>query len=367
MAKKMPTNDTRFTCASCSPEEPLLHTEFYKSRNVMHKSGYFPYCKKCMIKYIVEKIEVLRPDIVTCIFLASRKFDFPFDKKYALSVQRRYESGELDEDKVLGAYSTCINSGYLQKTFSFELSEGATVKIDKDQSFIYDDEDTPTGSLEYGRGWQDKRSEIIKLLEGFDPFIDAQERDKPFLYEGLMPYLNDSQVIEDRFKLLSICSILRAFKQVSDIETKIEAISCKPKFTSVDATSLNTLVNVKKSLNGTISQIAKDNEISLKYKTSNETASSDFTGMQKVYEKLDIASAEVNLIDQKTSESMKRIADISNASIVEQLHFDDKDKADMFKELRDKFVRLQEEYDNLLEEDRLFKKKLVSKGVDINV
>ena len=67
----------------------------------------------------------------------------------------------------------------------------------------------------------------------------------------------------------------------------------------------------------------------------------------------------VNMFDIRTSECMKQIADLSNQSIMEQLTLDSNDYSEMVKEQRDMIMRLQTESDELLEENRMLKNKII--------
>ena len=65
------------------------------------------------------------------------------------------------------------------------------------------------------------------------------------------------------------------------------------------------------------------------------------------------------MFDIRTSECMKQIADLSNQSIMEQLTLDANDYAEMLKEQRELIGKLQSESDELSEENRMLKNKVI--------
>ena len=85
------------------------------------------------------------------------------------------------------------------------------------------------------------------------------------------------------------------------------------------------------------------------------------------------AWAELNAFDIGTCEGMKQVADISNASIIKQLHLDESDYTEMLAQQREMLVKLQTQADKKTEEARILlrenidlKRFIEDKGIDIS-
>ena len=88
---------------------------------------------------------------------------------------------------------------------------------------------------------------------------------------------------------------------------------------------------------------------------------------------MDLRSAENNAFDIGTCEGMRQVADISNASIMKQIHLDENDYTEMLGQQREMIVKLQREADENAEKARILLRENVDlksfiqdKGIDIS-
>ena len=122
---------------------------------------------------------------------------------------------------------------------------------------------------------------------------------------------------------------------------------------------MKELSATKKQLQDSISKLAEDNKLSSAY--NDEKGAGKHTLSQKMKDMTadGYEAIKVNMFDIRTSECMKQIADLSNQSIMEQLTLDGNDYAEMLKEQRGLIGKLQSESDELSEENRMLKNKII--------
>ena len=95
--------------------------------------------------------------------------------------------------------------------------------------------------------------------------------------------------------------------------------------------------------------------------------------LKKKLKELNLREAELNAFDIGTCEGMRQVADISNASIIKQLHLDESDYTEMLAQQREMITKLQQQADTKTEEARILlrenldlKSYIQSKGLDIS-
>ena len=120
--------------------------------------------------------------------------------------------------------------------------------------------------------------------------------------------------------------------------------------------NIDTLSATKRTLVSSINQIAKENGLSDSSGSSTISAST-LTKKMKELAADDFKAIQVNTFDINTCDAMRKIADLSNQSIMEQLSFENSDYMEMVKEQREMIEALREERDTLKEENRNLKNK----------
>ena len=84
----------------------------------------------------------------------------------------------------------------------------------------------------------------------------------------------------------------------------------------------------------------------------------------KEMEKHDFEEIKVNLFDIKTSEAFRQIDEISNTNISNQLTLDNNEYSDIVKEQRDLIRKYESSIDELKEENRKLKNRIIDLEID---
>lgn len=215
------------------------------------------------------------------------------------------------------------------------------------------------------------RKDVIRLI-GYDPFDKEAEEDKPLLYAQLIGYIDMSGDNEDMTRILDSIEIVRGYLQLQ----KLNDMSAKA-FSNLSKTGqsgeIKNYMDTKKKVADVISQLAEQSCISMKHNKNASKGENTFAGKIKKLKELNLREAELNAFDIGTCEGMKQVADISNASIIKQLHLDESDYTEMLAQQRDMIVKLQELADTKTEEARILlrenldlKSYIESQGLDIS-
>ena len=215
------------------------------------------------------------------------------------------------------------------------------------------------------------RKDVIRLI-GYDPFEKEAPEDQPLLYAQLIGYIDMSGDNEDMTRVLDSIEIVRGYLQLQ----KLNDMSAKA-FASLSKTGqsgeIKNYMDTKKKVADVISQLAEQSCISMKHNKNASKGENTFTGKIKKLKELDLREAELNAFDIGTCEGMKQVADISNASIIKQLHLDESDYTEMLAQQREMLVKLQTQADTKTEEARILlrenidlKKFIEEQGIDIS-
>lgn len=215
------------------------------------------------------------------------------------------------------------------------------------------------------------RKDIVRLI-GYDPFEKEAPEDKPLLYAQLIGYIDMSGDNEDMTRVLDSIEIVRGYLQLQ----KLNDMSAKA-FATLSKTGqsgeIKNYMDTKKKVADVISQLAEQSCISMKHNKNASKGENTFTGKIKKLKELNLREAELNAFDIGTCEGMRQVADISNASIIKQLHLDESDYTEMLAQQREMIVKLQRQADTKTEEARILlrenldlKSYIQSQGLDIS-
>ena len=138
-----------------------------------------------------------------------------------------------------------------------------------------------------------------------------------------------------------------------------EAMNVELAKEDVDDAKVSKLTSAKSSLLSSIATIAKDNNISSNYNKNSSQGQDSISSMMKEMEKNGFEEIRVNLFDIKTSEAFKQIDSISNENIANQLTLDSSEYSDMVKEQREMIKNFESELEQLKEENRNLKNKVI--------
>lgn len=205
-------------------------------------------------------------------------------------------------------------------------------------------------SQEVSNEFEKNRKDVIRLL-GYDPFEGEKLEDQPLLYSQMLGYLdNGGDSNDDMMRTSSAITIVRGFSQQAKIDDKIAKAMAN---SNVNASELKTLLDAKKNLSATISQLAEQSCLSLKHNKNASKGENTWTGKIKKLKDIDLRDAEVNGFDIGTCRGMQQVLEISDASILKQLALDESEWSDMVAEQRKAIVDLQTQRDTYREINRI--------------
>ena len=215
------------------------------------------------------------------------------------------------------------------------------------------------------------RRDVIRLI-GYDPFENETDEDKPLLYAQLIGYIDMSGDNEDTTRILDSIEIVRGYLQLQ----KLNDMSARA-FANLSKTGnsgeIKNYMDTKKKVADVISQLAEQSCISMKHNKNASKGENTFTGKTKRLADMKLREMENNAFDIGTAAGMRQVADISNASILKQLHLDENDYTDMLSKQRELLVKLQRQADENAEKARILlrenvdlKKYIKEQGIDIS-
>lgn len=346
--------------------------DFYVCTDPLIASKVAPICKRCARKLALrtDKNGVEHECTKDSMKLALRYLNKPFlDIVWDASVQEHENlAAGLNKSSPATAYFKNIQMvNYIGMTY--QDSDMFKVPV------IYDDEKTirTEHSDEIVTAYEQNKKDAIRLL-GYDPFDKEALSDQPFLYSNLVGYLDASEdANEDRMKLSSIIEIVKDFNHIEKINDIIAKLMADFNNIERNIATIKNLEDTKNKITNSILNLAKDNGISLKHSVNSSKGENTWTGIVKKLKEMNLRDQEVNLYDVEYSAGLSQVADISNASIMKQLKFDENDYNDMVLQQRaliDKYKKSADEFEEkariLMRENTDLKQLISSKGIDIS-
>ena len=375
--KKTAADDKKYLCHYCLKEKK--RTEFYVSTNPLVMSGITFVCKDCVRKIALDWDDN-RNEFGACtkktVMEALEIIDRPFlnnlwDSSYA---EWANQEGQIRRPTIWDAYIKNVSmpqyrgmrwrDGDIFNTFVEDAKQVAALEIGNKEAA-----QTLIDSQEVSNEFEKNRKDVIRLL-GYDPFEGEKLEDQPLLYSQLIGYLDLGGDNEDMMRTSSAITIVRGFLQQAKLDDKIAKVMAN---TNANASEMKTLLDAKKNISATISQLAEQSCLSLKHNKNSSKGENTFTGIVKKLKEINLRDAEVNAFDIGTSEGMRQVADISNASIIKQIRLDENDYNDMLIKQREMLIKLQEKADQsdetariLLRENIDLKKFIEEHNIDIS-
>jgi len=192
--------------------------------------------------------------------------------------------------------------------------------------------------------------DCIRLL-GYDPFLGYGVLDQKYLYNELIPYL-DEDTLEDPFKIGVVIQIVINNNQIRKANMSINNLSSDNQSMVKNSKDIIALTDMTTKWNQQNDRLSKENNIALKHRGGSGSKNSTLGSLMKNLRELGFEKAEHNYYDMKKAYGMKFSADISHQSIIDIIHFDDNDKNIVFKNQREELQKLQEKELDYREEIR---------------
>ena len=375
--KKTAEDDKRYLCAHCAKEKKK--SEFYVSTDPRVMIGITSICKECVRK-IALAWDDNRKEFGMCtkqtVMNALEYIDRPFLNKLwdASYAEWANQETQLRRTTIWDAYIKNVamtqyrglrwRDGDIFQTYIEDAKQIAAMEVGR-----VENAQTLIDSQEVDGEFVKNRKDVIRLL-GYDPFEGEKLEDQPLLYSQLIGYLDLGGDNEDMMRTSSAITIVRGFLQQAKLDDKLAKVMAN---TSANPSEMKTLLDAKKSLNATITDLAEQSCLSLKHNKNASKGEDTFTGVIKRLKEMDLRDAEVNAFDIGTAEGMRQVADISNASIIKQIRLDENDYSEMLIQQREMITKLQERADQneetariLLRENLDLKRFISEQGIDIS-
>ena len=359
----------KFLCYCCGDTKP--RSKFYTSTDPFNSVKLTCYCKECLERIARNYNSTTKQfgDVTKqSLMLACERADVPYlDKLWDASYNEVHDpSLKQPKTNVWAAY---IKNVKMPQYNGMRWRDGDLFKEKEEE--IHSETTTLPQNQEVLEEYEKNRKDVIRLI-GYDPFDKEAEEDKPLLYAQLIGYIDMSGDNEDMTRILDSIEIVRGYLQLQ----KLNDMSAKA-FSNLSKTGqsgeIKNYMDTKKKVADVISQLAEQSCISMKHNKNASKGENTFAGKIKKLKELNLREAELNAFDIGTCEGMKQVADISNASIIKQLHLDESDYTEMLAQQRDMIVKLQEQADTKTEEARILlrenldlKSYIESQGLDIS-
>lgn len=356
--KRAITDDKKYLCPYCLKEKK--RSEFYVSTDPKVLTGITSMCKDC-VKKIALAWDDNRQEFGACtkktVMDALEYIDRPFLENLWNSSYAEWadDTSQKRRTTIWDAYIKNVamtqyrgmrwRDGDIFNTYVEDAKQVAA--LDSGNKELAQ---TLIDSQEVNNECEKNRKDVIRLL-GYDPFEGEKIEDQPLLYSQLIGYLDSGgDGNDDIMRTSSAITIVRGFSQQSKIDDKIARAMAN---TSVNTSELKALLDAKKNLSATISQLAEQSCLSLKHNKNASKGENTWTGKIKKLKDMDLRAAEVNGFDIGTCRGMQQVLEISDASIMKQLALDESEWSDMVAEQRQTIVTLQKERDVYREINRL--------------
>ena len=356
--KNTSADDRKYLCPYCLKEKKK--GEFYVCTDPKVLTGITSMCKDC-VKKIALNWDENRQEYGACtkksVMDALEYIDRPFLENLWNSSYAEWanQDAKLRRTTIWDCYIKNVSminyrgmrwrDGDIFNTYVEDAKQVAALESGNKESA-----QTLIDSQEVGNEFEKNRKDVIRLL-GYDPFEGEKLEDQPLLYSQMLGYLdNGGDSNDDMMRTSSAITIVRGFSQQAKIDDKIAKAMAN---SNVNASELKTLLDAKKNLSATISQLAEQSCLSLKHNKNASKGENTWTGKIKKLKDIDLRDAEVNGFDIGTCRGMQQVLEISDASILKQLALDESEWSDMVAEQRTAIVDLQMQRDTYREINRI--------------
>lgn len=356
--KNTSADDRKYLCPYCLKEKKK--GEFYVCTDPKVLTGITSMCKDC-VKKIALNWDENRQEYGACtkksVMDALEYIDRPFLENLWNSSYAEWanQDAKLRRTTIWDCYIKNVSminyrgmrwrDGDIFNTYVEDAKQVAALESGNKEAA-----QTLIDSQEVSNEFEKNRKDVIRLL-GYDPFEGEKLEDQPLLYSQMLGYLdNGGDSNDDMMRTSSAITIVRGFSQQAKIDDKIAKAMAN---SNVNASELKTLLDAKKNLSATISQLAEQSCLSLKHNKNASKGENTWTGKIKKLKDIDLRDAEVNGFDIGTCRGMQQVLEISDASILKQLALDESEWSDMVAEQRKAIVDLQTQRDTYREINRI--------------
>lgn len=344
----------KYLCPYCEAEKNKK--DFYNSSDPMVKTGITSMCKECAQK-MARNYDERTGDYGDCTRQSVQdtleRLDKPFIESVWISATTELNTSGSKVGKDLWSIYIRLISGPNYKMLRWR--DGDLYDVFKSEEVSDNElvEAEISRNQQIREEYKKNRDDVIRLI-GYDPFLSEAEKDKPLLYSQLIGYLDTSgDSNDDMMRTSSAISIVRGFLQLERIDDMIANIMKDPMKAANNVGTMKSLQEMKQKVNSTVTNLAAESCLSLKNNKNASKGENTWTGKIKKLKDLNLREAEVNGFDIGTCRGMQQVMDLSNASILKQLHLDESEYSDMLAEQRQMITNLNKERDDYKEVSRI--------------
>lgn len=335
--KRLPGFQKIFVCYCCGKEYSKQETNFFKRSSSPFwesNNGFFPVCRSCCEK-IYEEL-VTRHGEKNALHIMCHYLDLPFREKMYTDMSAL---GKVE----LGKFIRATGMKSINKTYVDFLLEKDMVKPGEE-----DAREEPTTKLNPTE--RQNKAYCIQTV-GYDPFAGANftDEDRRYCFNVLAGYCDADGVSEDGHKLQCVVEMTIMHLQNKKMDDEINQ---ELRLAAPNEGRIAKLTSAKTSVLSSITKMAQDNNISSQYNKNKRYGQGTMSDKIKEIADSGFEAIKVNLFDIKTCDAMRQIADLSNASLIEQLSLDENDYISIIKEQRESVQELSGKVDRLSEENR---------------
>lgn len=369
-------------CSYCKVEKRL--TDFYISKNPLFAADErVPICKECISKASLnEDGSINELELNKILKIIDRPYykdliessikSFKKEHSYIDDEDVRYYGKEIlqkyftliamrqDRDK---SYEESEREGFVHQTSNTAQStkdkiarKYADIKNEKNGKPL-DEDEQEIKEVKLSKKDKQNMKYVISVI-GYDPFEDVglNDVDKKYCYNTLASYCDTDGIVEDGHKIQGVIEMTMLYCQCKKIN---EAMNLELDKEDANEAKIQKLTTSKSTLLSSAATIAKDNNISAQYNKNTNQGKNSLTSKMKEMEENGYEKIKVNFFDIKTSEAFRQIDEISNNNIANQLTFDTNEYSEIVKEQRELIKKFERDIDELREENRNLKNKLL--------
>ena len=326
----------------CGLEKP--ESQFFRSNSKLwaQTDHTVLFCKDCVTKHF-ENLKTRYKSEEIALKAICGIMDWPYNP----GVYQNVIEGSVEFS--VGVYARQLQMRqYRGKVFVHSLVEG---ELDKKQDEVRTEKEAR---------WSKKDRQNMNYalsVVGYDPFDGSMTADdRRYCFNILAGYCDSEGIREGGHKRQAAIQMTQLHLQCRKLDDMINEELLRG---SPDESRIKTLSETKQKFINSISSLAKDNNLASSYNNSSKAGRNTFSSKMKEIADAGIEQIRVNLFDIETSAAMRQVADISNQSILEQLSFQASDYADMVKEQRSMLRDANDKLDQLEEENRMLKNKVI--------
>lgn len=343
--------ENSYTCLVCQQDKS--ESQFYLARssplwNASQQRVLF--CKDCINKLYDEYSSKYGDE--TALLIVCYMMDYPFLKDV-------YSDMKTAGSFVLGTYIKNLNLGrHKGKNFASTIIDGGLF------TSVEEIKSDAQNSREVKWNKKDRQNkDFVISTVGYDPFGDSNftDEDRRSLFNMMAGYCDIEGIRSDKYKMDSVIRMMFESLQLEKINEKInEALKGAP-----DEKVIDKWMAAKVRIMTNLSNIARDNNISSLHSNAGKAGVSTLSAKMKEMEESGYEDIKVNVFTIETCAAMKQIADLSNQSLLDQLHLDAGEYSELVKSQRAMIVTLQDKIDEITEDLRITKNQLAVCETDL--